>query len=85
LVQLPFPYRHDLDALRNMLPDGWQIKASCPDLAELTEWAVEARYPGDWEEATVDDARRAAMQARNVYSSILEDLSSRMGTEDPHS
>jgi HEPN domain-containing protein len=60
---IPFPFRHDLDALRNLLPDGWEVKRQHPDLAELTEWAVEARYPGDWPDATVEAARRAAVQA----------------------
>jgi HEPN domain-containing protein len=54
-----FPFRHDLDALRSLLPRSWQAKTEHPDLAELTEWAVEARYPGDWPEATIEDARRA--------------------------
>jgi hypothetical protein len=49
-------------------------KRENPDLAELTEWAVEARYPGDWPEATIDDARRAIAQARSVYDSVLSDL-----------
>ena len=50
-----FPYRHDLDALRNLLPDTWSVRRKHPDLAQLTEWAVEARYPGDWQE---DHCRR---------------------------
>jgi len=72
--QVDFPFRHDLDALRNLLPDGWNVKTQHPDLAELTEWAVEARYPGDWPDATVDDARRAAEQARGVRDCVLADL-----------
>jgi HEPN domain-containing protein len=72
--QISFPFRHDLDALRNLLPDGWEVKRQQPDLAELTEWAVEARYPGDWPDSTVEDARRAAEQARAVYESVLSDL-----------
>lgn len=69
-----FPFRHDLDALRNLLPDGWRVKVDFPDLAELTEWAVEARYPGDWPDATIEDARRATAQAREVCSSVITDL-----------
>jgi hypothetical protein len=46
------PFWHNLDALRNLLPPGWSVKQEHPDLAELTAWAVEARYPGDWPEAT---------------------------------
>ncbi len=45
-----------------------------PDLAELTEWAVEARYPGDWPEASPDDARRAVEEARAVYECVMTDL-----------
>lgn len=45
--QTPFPFRHDLDALRNLLPENSIVRREHPDLAELTEWAVEARYPGD--------------------------------------
>lgn len=55
-LQSDYPWRHDLDALRNMLPDDWLVKREHPDLARLTEWAVEARYPGDWAEATMQDA-----------------------------
>lgn len=72
--QIQFPFRHDLDALRNLLPDDWAIKQRQPDLAELTEWAVEARYPGDWPDATVEDARRAAAQARAICECVVADL-----------
>jgi HEPN domain-containing protein len=27
-LDIDFPHRHDLDALRNLIPDGWQIKVS---------------------------------------------------------
>lgn len=51
---IQFSFRHDLDALRNLLPDDWAVKQQQPDLAELTEWAVEARYPGDWPDSTAE-------------------------------
>jgi HEPN domain-containing protein len=44
-LQVDFPWVHDLDALRNLLPEGWRARREHPDLAELSEWAVEARYP----------------------------------------
>jgi len=77
LEGVDFPWRHDLDALRNLLPAGWAVKVEQPDLAELTEWAVEARYPGDWPEATVEDAARAVATARAVYSAIARDCAQR--------
>jgi HEPN domain-containing protein len=75
--QTSFPFRHDLDALRNLLPEGWAVKALCPDLAELTEWAVEARYPGDSPEATDVEAQCAVAQARAVWQCVAQDMSAR--------
>ncbi len=72
--QIRFPFRHDLDALRNLLPNDWEVKRRHADLAELTEWAVEARYPGDWADATAEDATRATAQARGVYESVIADI-----------
>jgi len=59
LLEIDFPFTHDLDRLRNLLPEGWRVKASHPDLADLTIWAVEARYPGDMPEVVETDAQRA--------------------------
>jgi HEPN domain-containing protein len=68
------PRRHDLDQLRVLLPQSWMIHNLHPDLGELTEWCVEARYPGDWPEATDADAQVAVNQARAVWGAILDDL-----------
>ncbi len=76
-AEIAFPFRHDLDVLRNLLPAGWDVKQQHPDLAELTEWAVEARYPGDWPDVTADEARRAAQQSRAVVECIRADLKRR--------
>lgn len=76
-LQVDFPRRHDLDALRNLVPPGWRAKEDHPDLAGLTEWAVEARYPGDWPEATESDARAAVQQAQAVWASVYTDLAQR--------
>lgn len=44
LEEINFPKKHDLDRLRDLIPDGWKFKELFPDLAELTIWAVESRY-----------------------------------------
>jgi HEPN domain-containing protein len=62
-LEIGFPRCHDLDALRNLIPVSWQLKEEHPDLADRTEWAVEARYPGDWPDATEEDARSAVRTA----------------------
>ncbi|MBI2322117.1 MAG: HEPN domain-containing protein [Chloroflexi bacterium] len=45
--------------------------------SELTEWALEARYPGDWPDATEADAHTAVQQAEAVWSSVIRDLKER--------
>jgi HEPN domain-containing protein len=65
--QVEYPYSHDLDSLRDRLPEGWEVKEKFPDLAGLTAWAVQARYPGEEIEASRQDAEDAVEQAGNVY------------------
>ena len=74
LAEVDFSFTHDLDALRNLLPDGWVVRDTHADLAELTEWAVETRYPEDWPEPTDGDATLAESQARSVHDSIVAEF-----------
>ena len=74
LDEVEFPFTHDLDALRNLLPGSWSVRDTHPDLAELTEWAVETRYPGDWPEHTDEDGTRAVSQARSVHDSVAAEF-----------
>jgi hypothetical protein len=37
------PYRHDLDALRNVVPAGWPFTEEHPRLARLTVWIAAGR------------------------------------------
>ena len=60
------PFTHDLDALRALCSDHW-VPGETADLAELTQWGVESRYPGEWEEPTEEDAARASSYADSVY------------------
>ena len=69
-LQIDFPRTHDLNILRNLVPDGWQLKLEHPNLASLTEWAAEARYPSDMPEADSEDASKAVEQARAVWTSV---------------
>ena len=82
-LQIDFPRTHDLDVLRNLVPDGWQFKEVCPDLASLTQWAVEARYPGNWTEATGAEADTAVEQARIIWESISTELAQHTGLLHP--
>ena len=77
LEQIEFPFIHDLDRLRNLLPDGWGVKDTHDDLVELSEWAGEARYPGARPEPAHGDAAAAVAQARSIYESIAAEFSKR--------
>ena len=77
LEEVDFAFTHDLDALRNLLSHDWTVRDTHADLAELTEWAVETRYPGDWPEPNDDDAMRAMSQARTLHDSIVAEFRER--------
>lgn len=76
-LQVEFPRTHDLDILRNLLPGEWGAKKVSPDLAEMTEWAVESRYPGDWPDVTESDARAAFDLAKKMSDAMGVDLENR--------
>lgn len=69
-LKIDFPRTHDLNVLRNLVHNSWQLNTTHPDLASLTEWAAEARYPSDIPEATNADASKAVEQARAVWTSV---------------
>lgn len=71
---IAFPRTHDIETLFELMPNDWQIRSAFPDLPELSQWAIEARYPGDWPDATPEDAREAVKLARAVVESIEHDL-----------
>jgi len=68
------PRTHDLDTLIKNLPPGWDIAQEFPDLNNLTEWAVGARYPELDSEPTVDTADEAVHQAREICAAVQRDL-----------
>ncbi len=69
-----FPFTHDLDALARLLPPGSRVAGSAADLAALSEWAVEARYPGDWPDVMRTEAQRAVADARLLMDGARSDL-----------
>lgn len=77
LEKTRFPRTHDLDTLLDMLPEGWAVKNEHEDLSELADWAVHARYPGDWPEPTHEDAVVAESTARSVYDSVAAEFERR--------
>jgi hypothetical protein len=76
-LQIEFPFSHNLNQLLDLLPDNWEAANQYPDLAQLSEWAVAARYPGDWTMPTEDDARLALNEARAVLILIQTEVERR--------
>ena len=73
-LQIDFRRTHDLNVLRDLLPERWQLKTALPDLKDLNRWAVEARYPEKMREATKAEASTAVEQARSVWTSVSNAL-----------
>ena len=78
LLEIEFPFTHDLDHLREIVPSGWQVKMAFPNLYALSAWAVEARYPGDLPEVVEADAREAVQTAEAVYQIVADDWQTRI-------
>ena len=70
LEAVHFPFLHDLDELRELLPDGWDVHEVTLHLHDLTEWAVRGRYADPRELPTESDAQHALDLAQTVFHSI---------------
>ncbi len=71
------PNTHDLARLMQQVPAEKRISVSLEDLAHLTPYAVNSRYPGVDVPETREDAEFALRIARNVRDSVrklLKDL-----------
>ncbi len=67
---IPFSKTHDLAELRDSVPSNLGLDLSADDLAELSPYAVETRYPGIWESLGRDEAARAVEIAKRVRSAV---------------
>jgi HEPN domain-containing protein len=68
-----FPRTHNLVALRAMLPSALAEKMDIIELAELTQWGTESRYPGDWDEPS-DEQAGVALEAADGVVAVVEGL-----------
>jgi len=65
--QVRFPYVHDLGLLLTEFEKrGFAIPDAVRDCVDLTQYAFQTRYPGDYEPATEADYRTAMTQAHAV-------------------
>ena len=73
-LQIDFRRTHDLNVLRDLLPESWHLKTALPNLENLNRWAVEARYPEDGKEPTKAEASEAVEHARAVWTTASTEL-----------
>lgn len=71
---LAFPKTHDLTELLALVPKTSPLDITMDDLAELSPYAVESRYPGEWEPLTRDEADRAVELARELRLAVRNHL-----------
>ncbi len=74
--QVEFPKTHDLEELLDLTETvDAELAHSLRPVAVLNPHAVEARYPGDYPEANLDDANKAVQLAGQVRDAVRARLS----------
>lgn len=67
--EVEFPYVHDIARLITLVKEkGITWPEELDEAAELSEYAVEARYPGFFEEVTEEEYQRAYEIAKKVLN-----------------
>ena len=74
---IAFPPIHDLETLLDSFPAAPALPTPHSELDRLTDWHIEARYPGPWAEPTTADAERAATTAEAVNDYVVDELQRR--------
>jgi len=76
LRKTPYPRTHALEILIDLLKAA---DVEVPDEVDhsfsLTQYAVETRYPGEWEPVTEDEAKSALVMAAQVLAWVEEQAS----------
>lgn len=70
-----FARTHDLVILVGLAREAGLTEIDASEIAPLNRYAVESRFPGEWDPITLEDATEAVEIARRVRASIREALS----------
>jgi len=67
--QIPYPRTHAIEVLLDLLKtQGEPVPENVDEALILTEYAVQTRYPGEWEPVTKKEAQKVLEQAVLVLS-----------------
>ena len=69
---IQFPKSHDVIELLNLVPKKHRPDLSIYDLAITNRYAVDTRYPGEWEIVTRKEAEESVRIAGNVRQKIKQ-------------
>ncbi|NOH03080.1 MAG: HEPN domain-containing protein [Chloroflexi bacterium] len=68
-MEVAFPKTHAIEVLLDLLKaQGMKIPKGVDESFELSEYAVQTRYPGEWEPVTKTEARKAIERAGLVLA-----------------
>ena len=70
LHSVPFPKIHDLLELLPLVQKTIALNLGPVDVATVNRYAIEGRYPGEWEPITREDAEAAVELARKVREAV---------------
>ena len=68
---------HDLNELRNLLPEDWAIPATAAELERMSKWAVESRYSAGSEDFTDTVAVWGIETAQAIHDAVVSELTRR--------
>lgn len=74
LHSIAFPKTHDLAELAALLPPEVKLPAGPSEIGLLKRYAVETRYPGDWDPITREDCDEALRLATAIAGAIRTHL-----------
>lgn len=68
-LEIAFPKTHAIEVLLDLLKvQGMNIPSGVDEAFELSEYAVQTRYPGEWDPVTKPEARHALERAALVLA-----------------
>ena len=77
---IPHPRTHALEVLLDLLKaHDIQVPANVDEAFELTQYAVQTRYPGEWEPVTKAEARHALERAALLLAWVESKIHSQTG------
>ena len=74
LHAISFPKIHDLLELLPLVPRALALGIQLADVAEVNRYAIEGRYPGEWEPIMREDAEAAVKAARKTREAVRKHL-----------